>query len=127
MCDYSLEVYGSRPAREGERYVTSRFPSGTMGLASPGDPKTAVCLQCDTKLTVEDIPAVLQAKYGVGEKDEAVFTRLDTGSYRDGIMFSNGRKCSFQEIPPGVTVSVKTLLENEKVAAWPDNRVLERI
>jgi hypothetical protein len=23
MCDYSLEVYGSRPAREGERYVTS--------------------------------------------------------------------------------------------------------
>jgi hypothetical protein len=25
MCDYSLEMYGSRPAREGEIYVTTRF------------------------------------------------------------------------------------------------------
>ena len=25
MCDYSLEMYASRPAREGERYVTTRF------------------------------------------------------------------------------------------------------
>ena len=34
MCDYSLEMYGSRPAREGEIYVTTRFPSGSIGFAS---------------------------------------------------------------------------------------------
>ncbi len=44
MCDYSLEMYISRPAREGERYVTTRFPSGSMGLAAPGQPGTAVCM-----------------------------------------------------------------------------------
>jgi hypothetical protein len=50
MCDYSLEMYGSRPAREGEIYVTTRFPSGSIGFASAGDPRTAVCMQCDTKV-----------------------------------------------------------------------------
>ena len=42
MCDFSLEVYGSRPAREGEKYVTSRFPSGAVGLA-------VFCLQLETE------------------------------------------------------------------------------
>ena len=56
MCDYSLEMYGSRPAREGERYVTTRFPSGSMGIASPGQPGTAVCMACDTRLTIEAAP-----------------------------------------------------------------------
>jgi len=37
MCDYSLEMYASRPARASEKYVTTRFPSGSIGLASPGD------------------------------------------------------------------------------------------
>ena len=58
MCDYSLEVYGSRPAREGERYVTSRFPSGTIGLTSPELASTAVCLNCDTALEISGIPDV---------------------------------------------------------------------
>src|SRR5574340_1748726 len=57
MCDYSLEMYGSRPAREGEIYVTTRFPSGSIGFASAGDPRTAVCMQCDTKVMLTEIPA----------------------------------------------------------------------
>jgi hypothetical protein len=48
MCDYSLEMYASRPARESELYVTTKFPSGSIGLASPGDCTTAVCVQYDT-------------------------------------------------------------------------------
>ena len=53
MCDYSLETYSSRPAREFERYETQRFPSGSIGLASPGDCRTAVCVQYDTRLLIE--------------------------------------------------------------------------
>ena len=60
MCDYSLEMYGSRPAREGEIYVTTRFPSGSIGFASAGDKRTAVCMQCDTKVMLTDIPPALQ-------------------------------------------------------------------
>jgi hypothetical protein len=35
MCDYSLYEFSNRLAREGEELVTYRFPSGSMGLASP--------------------------------------------------------------------------------------------
>lgn len=37
MCDYSLYEFPNRLAREGEELVTYRFPSGSMGLASPLD------------------------------------------------------------------------------------------
>ena len=39
MCDYSLEMYGSRPAREGEHYVTTRFPSGVRPFVLPTSPE----------------------------------------------------------------------------------------
>ena len=48
MCDFSLELYRSRPARVGERYETPRFPSGTVGFIAPGDVSTAVCMAYDT-------------------------------------------------------------------------------
>ena len=70
MCDYSLEMYGSRPAREGEIYVTTRFPSGSIGFASAGDPRTAVCMQCDTKVMLTDIPPALQTALRVGAEVE---------------------------------------------------------
>ena len=70
MCDYSLEVYGTQPAREGEKYVTSRFPSGTIGLAMAGGGTTAVCVQCDTQLRLEGISPEVQAGLGVGPQEE---------------------------------------------------------
>lgn len=111
MCDYSLEVYGSVPAREGERYVTSRFPSGTIGLTAPGKAGTAVCLNCDTSLEIDGIPESLCREFGLRVQEDAVFIRLDSGTYRDGVRFSNGAEISLQRFAPGVTVSVKQLLE----------------
>ena len=43
MCDYSLEMYGSRPAREGGAYAATRFPSGSIGFAG-GASRSALCL-----------------------------------------------------------------------------------
>src|SRR5262250_14743 len=111
MCDYSLEVYGTQPAREGERYVTTRFPSGTIGLTAFGGGSTAVCVQCDTKLMLENIPDELQETFGVSAREEVTFIRLDRGPYRDGVRFENGKEISFQQLKPGVTVSVTRLLE----------------
>jgi hypothetical protein len=114
MCDYSLEHYGSRPAREGERYVTTRFPSGTIGLASPAKAwkaSTAVCLNCDTALEIDGIPAEMCREYGLQPHEDAVFIRLDSGSYRDGVHFRNGTEISLQKFQPGVGFAVKQLLE----------------
>ena len=53
MCDYSLEAYRSRPAQLGKKYQTHRFESQSIGFAAPGDPSTAVCMECDMKLRLK--------------------------------------------------------------------------
>lgn len=104
MCDYSLEMYASRPAREGEKYVTTRFPTGSLGLAVPGDTKTAVCVQCDTELQLANLSVPIQQAYGVKAAEHVTFVRLDKGAYRDGIRFSNGQEVSLQHLGSGVEV-----------------------
>ncbi len=115
MCDYSLEMYGSRPAREGELYVTTRFPSGSIGFASPGDPRTAVCMQCDTKVMLTDIPVTLQTALKVGAEAETHFAQREAGLYRDGLRLADGRFVSLQDLQPGIRAYVPALLEREGV------------
>ena len=111
MCDYSLEMYGSRPAREGELYVSTRFPSGSIGFAAPGDPRVPVCVQCDTRVVLTDIPASMQRAYGIGPEVETVFAQRETGLYRDGLRLKDGRFVSLQDLPTGVGAYVPSLLE----------------
>ena len=106
MCDYSLEMFASRPAREGERYVTTRFPSGSMGLAASGQPGTAVCMACDTKLAISGIPVELAVRHGFAGREVAVFVRVDSGVYRDGLRFANGVELSLQQFPVGVSMEL---------------------
>ena len=122
MCDYSLEMYGSRPAREGELYVSTRFPSGSIGFAAPGDPRIPVCVQCDTKVVLTDIPAAMQKTYGIGPEVETVFAQRETGLYRDGLRLKDGRFVSLQDLPPGVGAYIPSLLERrvEKRVRLPE-------
>ena len=54
MCDYSLHQVASRPARLGEKLVTTKFPDSiTRGFASVDDPEVAVCLLPGTELAFE--------------------------------------------------------------------------
>jgi len=53
MCDYSLDLVASRPAKVGETLVSTRFPSFTRGFASVSDPSVAVCLRPGTELAFE--------------------------------------------------------------------------
>lgn len=106
MCDYSLELYRSRPAQEGERYETHRFPSNSIGFITPGDPQTAVCMAYDTRLRLEGIPETVQNNYGVTWRENVTFARLETGPYHDGIRFANSSKLSLQRLGPGVKAEV---------------------
>ena len=128
MCDYSLEMYGSRPAREGELYVATRFPTGSIGFAAPGDPRVPVCVQCDTKVVLTDIPAAMQTAYGVGPEARTIFAQRDTGLYRDGLRLEDGRFISLQDLLPGVGAYIPSLLERERpVEATTEARVPEAV
>ena len=54
MCDYSLHLVASRPAKVGETLVTTRFHSFTRGFASVDERNTAVCVLPGTELAFEE-------------------------------------------------------------------------
>lgn len=105
MCDYSLMCIPNRLAREHEDLVMHRFPTGSLGFASPFDlyevqvaveartgglwqslrnfltpPKIshvpAVCIPPGARLKLEGIPKRLQMDLDVGPDEEVTFTQL---------------------------------------------------
>ena len=63
-------------------------------------------MACDTKLALTDLPAEFAARHGLSEREEAIFVRLDSGVYRDGLRFANGTELSLQQIPVGVSMEL---------------------
>lgn len=57
MCDYSLESLASRPAKVGDKLVTTAFRrSVTRGFAAVRDPNVAVCLLPGTEIAFDRTP-----------------------------------------------------------------------
>jgi hypothetical protein len=54
MCDYSLQHVASRPAKVGDKLVSTRFSNSiTGGFAAVGEPNVAVCLLPGTEVAFE--------------------------------------------------------------------------
>jgi len=54
MCDYSLHGIASRPAKVGDRLVTTQFwNTTTRGFSAIGEPRVAVCLLPGTEVSFE--------------------------------------------------------------------------
>ena len=79
MCDYSLEMYASRPAREAPRKI--RHYSLSFGERWPRLPwrfrTTAVCVQYDTHLKLQGISSEAQMRLGVAAAEATVSRRSD--------------------------------------------------
>ena len=76
MCDYSLEHLASRPAKVGDKLVTTRFKhSLTGGFCAIGEPDIAVCLRPGTEMAFER-----EIESSIGILDASQETRLQSGS-----------------------------------------------
>jgi hypothetical protein len=54
MCDYSLHLVASRPAKVGDTLIATDFSRAiTRGFAAIGEPEVAVCLLAGTELAFE--------------------------------------------------------------------------
>src|SRR5215813_2193036 len=53
MCDYSLHNVASRPAKVGDKLVTTKFDFLTRGFAAIGEPNVAVCLLPGTEVAFD--------------------------------------------------------------------------
>jgi hypothetical protein len=55
MCDYSLHLLASRPAKVGDELVTTKFANAlTRGFSSTREPNVAVCLRPGTELAFKE-------------------------------------------------------------------------
>jgi len=145
MCDYSLMAVPNRLAQEGEELVAHRFPTGSLGLASPADlkraacpppavktfwdrvkdffnpPKTdpvcAVCIPPGARLLLQDIPERLQRECQVGAAEGVTFTQISATEYhyRDAVRFANGREVLVQKLQEGQRVEVLCLSMREEL------------
>jgi len=116
MCDYSLAGILNRLAVEGEQLEVHRFPTGTLGLASPcpsvsrwsSKQTPAVCVPPGARLLLLDIPDHLQREFGVGTTEDVTFVQLSAApyQYRDAIRFNNSREVRLQELNEGLSVRV---------------------
>jgi len=54
MCDYSLHLVASRPAKVGDKLVSTKFNNSiTRGFAAVGVPNVTVCLRPGTEVAFE--------------------------------------------------------------------------
>ena len=92
MCDYSLETHASRKARSGESLATAVLGSHkTVGLVSPREPDTAVCLCVGmrarvavTELMAHDLRLPVGPQMATFGQRELPDGRAD---FRDGFIF----------------------------------------
>jgi hypothetical protein len=99
MCDYSLHLVASRPARVGDKLISTSFPETiTRGFASVGEPNVAVCLLPGTELAFEkevqcETAFVLRSKCQLGHK-VAMFREINQGRsnvHHDALEFPDGQ------------------------------------
>ena len=116
MCDYSLELVASRPAKVGDKLVSTSFPHTiTRGFVSVDDPSVAVCVLPGTELAFE---AEVRCETGrliawewLGQK-VARFRQVDTDRsnvHHDALEFPDGKTVLLTNLCKGQLATVLQL------------------
>ena len=113
MCDYSLDLVASRPARVGDELVTTMFENSmTRGFAAIGAPNVAVCLLPGTEVAFEK-----EVEY---ERTFNLFPNMKLGGKVAQFRQINMGKPSVHhdalEFPDGETVLLTRLCEGQHTA-----------
>jgi hypothetical protein len=94
MCDYSLELIASRPAKVGDKLVSTGFlHTITRGFASVDDRNVAVCLLPGTELGFDkEVRCETRMVFsrGLGHT-VAKFRKINKGVHHDALEFPDGQ------------------------------------
>ena len=110
MCDYSLHAISSRPAKAGDKLVTSSFMGTTThGFSAAGEPGVAVCLLPGTELAFEkdvecrvSLFSFFKRKLRSGRL--ARFRQINrdkVSSHHDAVEFPNGKLVLLTDLREG--------------------------
>jgi hypothetical protein len=117
MCDYSLHLVDSRPAKVGDKLVITNFPqSTTRGFAVAEDSRVAVCLLPGTEVAFDkEVQYGYAFKiFGTAQVDYKVarFCQInldDPRTHHDALEFPNGRIVPVTRLLAGQTATVLQL------------------
>jgi len=101
MCDYSLDLVASRPAKVGDKLVTTKFQNSmTRGFAAIEERNVAVCLLPGTEIAFEKEEKEVKyqrffasMKFGKLGKKVAQFRQINMGKpcvHHDALEFPDG-------------------------------------
>ncbi len=135
MCDYSLEHVASRPAKVGDKLVTTRFKQSlTGGFCAIGEPNVAVCLQPGTELAF-DREITMPSGFWLGSKKlgarVARFRQMNVGwraMHHDALELPDGQILFLTRLCEGQTATVIQLpAGNAREVFSPDNAVEPKV
>jgi hypothetical protein len=124
MCDYSLELVASRPAKVGDQLVSTGFhQTMTRGFASVDEPNVAVCLLPGTELAFEDevrceTGIVLSRRLGYRVASFRQINKDQSNRHRDALELPDGKivllthlckgqRATVLQLPTGAPVEVE--------------------
>jgi hypothetical protein len=123
MCDYSLQGVASRPAKTGDKLMTTQFwNTMTRGFSAVGEPNVAICLLPGTEVAFErEVRRELtgfflslfkrKAKESIGQK-VARFRQVNTNNpctHHDALEFPDGQVVLLTHLKNGQHATVLQL------------------
>jgi hypothetical protein len=122
MCDYSLHLLTSRPAKVGDKLVTTKFENSiTRGFATAEEPTVAVCLLPGTEVAFEkdvvEYRHALLPNRKLGEK-VARFRQVNKdnpNTHHDALEFPSGQVVLLNRLCEGQHVTVLQLPASPRI------------
>jgi hypothetical protein len=113
MCDYSLCDVASRPAKVGDKLVTTRFSNSiTRGFAAVGERNVAVCLLPGTEVAFEKEVEWKPSAFGLFRKSRTVGEKV--ARFRQIHLEQPNTHHDALEFPSGDIVLLTTLYEGQQ-------------
>jgi len=127
MCDYSLHNVAFRPAKVGDKLVTTQFHSTiTRGFAAIGEPDVAVCLLPGTEIAFEKEVGWQSSSFGLLVKSRNVGAKVarfrqinkeQPNVHHDALEFPNGETVLVSTLNQGQHATVLQLPAQPKTPA----------
>lgn len=131
MCDYSLHLVASRPAKVGDKLVATDFArSITRGFSAVGEPEVAVCLLPGTEIAFDEEVQYDRAFSLFGkariEHKVARFRQVnmdDPHVHHDALEFPGGQIVMVTRLMPGQRATVLQLPASAREHGQPKEGV----
>jgi hypothetical protein len=118
MCDYSLDFVASRPAKVGDKLISTQFRNSmTRGFAPVGEPGIAVCLLPGSEIAFEK-DVEYEPKFHLFHQSEVIFEKVaqfrrvnpnQPQAHHDALEFPGGQIVLLTRLRPGQVATVLQL------------------